>query len=50
MQLDQRGLEILRVLSCEGRITKAALVDRIGLSPTPETIRNSVYAAQPMRI
>lgn len=35
MQLDQRDLEILRVLSNEGRITKAALADRIGLSPTP---------------
>jgi Lrp/AsnC family transcriptional regulator of ectoine degradation len=33
--LDQRDLEILRVLSQEGRITKAALADRIGLSPTP---------------
>ena len=35
MQLDQRDLEILRVLSREGRITKAVLADRIGLSPTP---------------
>jgi len=35
MQLDQRDLEILRVLSTEGRITKAALAERIGLSPTP---------------
>ncbi|WP_291736816.1 Lrp/AsnC family transcriptional regulator, partial [Leisingera sp. F5] len=35
MQLDQRDLDILRVLSTEGRITKAALADRIGLSPTP---------------
>lgn len=35
MQLDQRDLEILRVLSQEGRITKAALADRIGLSATP---------------
>jgi len=35
MQLDQRDLEILRVLSAEGRITKTALADRIGLSPTP---------------
>ncbi|MEP3046304.1 MAG: Lrp/AsnC family transcriptional regulator [Roseibium sp.] len=35
MQLDQRDLEILRVLSSEGRITKAALAERIGLSPTP---------------
>ncbi|AHD01722.1 Lrp/AsnC family transcriptional regulator [Leisingera methylohalidivorans] len=35
MQLDQRDLDILRVLSTEGRITKAALAERIGLSPTP---------------
>ncbi len=35
MRLDQRDLEILRVLSTEGRITKAALAERVGLSPTP---------------
>lgn len=35
MQLDQRDLDILRVLSTEGRITKTALADQIGLSPTP---------------
>ncbi|MEH6834106.1 MULTISPECIES: Lrp/AsnC family transcriptional regulator [Falsihalocynthiibacter] len=35
MQLDHRDLEILRILSQEGRITKAALAERIGLSPTP---------------
>ncbi len=35
MQLDDRDLAILRVLSTEGRITKSALADRIGLSPTP---------------
>ena len=35
MRLDARDLAILRVLSTEGRITKAALADRIGLSPTP---------------
>lgn len=35
MRLDARDLEILRVLSTEGRITKAALAQRIGLSPTP---------------
>lgn len=35
MQLDQRDLDILRALSAEGRITKAALAERIGLSPTP---------------
>jgi len=35
MKLDDRDVAILRVLSVEGRITKAALADRIGLSPTP---------------
>lgn len=35
MQLDQRDLEILRILSREGRITKAALAERVGLTPTP---------------
>jgi Lrp/AsnC family transcriptional regulator, regulator of ectoine-degradation genes len=35
MKLDARDIAILRVLSTEGRITKAALADRIGLSPTP---------------
>ena len=35
MRLDARDLDILRVLSREGRITKAALADRVGLSPTP---------------
>ncbi len=35
MHLDQRDLDILRVLAAEGRITKAALAGRIGLSPTP---------------
>lgn len=35
MKLDDRDIAILRVLSREGRITKAALADRIGLSPTP---------------
>ncbi|QPM92199.1 Lrp/AsnC family transcriptional regulator [Pseudooceanicola algae] len=33
--LDSRDIEILRVISREGRITKAALAERIGLSPTP---------------
>ncbi|MGY8892471.1 MAG: Lrp/AsnC family transcriptional regulator, partial [Pseudomonadales bacterium] len=28
-------LDILQVLSSEGRITKAALAERVGLSPTP---------------
>lgn len=35
MKLDDRDIAILRVLSTEGRITKAALADRVGLSPTP---------------
>ncbi|NIZ14740.1 Lrp/AsnC family transcriptional regulator [Phaeobacter sp. HF9A] len=35
MHLDQRDLDILRILSREGRITKAALADQVGLSPTP---------------
>ena len=35
MKLDDRDIAILRVLSTEGRITKAALAERIGLSPTP---------------
>lgn len=39
MQLDDRDLRILRVLSSEGRITKAALAERIGLSPTPAWAR-----------
>lgn len=32
---DKRDIEILKVLAEEGRITKAALADRVGLSPTP---------------
>ncbi len=35
MQLDQRDLDILLVLSTDGRITKAALAERVGLSATP---------------
>lgn len=35
MQLDDRDIQILRILSSEGRITKAALAERINLSPTP---------------
>lgn len=35
MQLDSRDLAILRVLASEGRITKTALAERIGLSATP---------------
>lgn len=35
MMLDKRDIQILSVLTQEGRITKAALAERIGLSPTP---------------
>ena len=35
MRLDARDLDTLQVLSSEGRITKAALAERVGLSPTP---------------
>ncbi len=35
MKLDARDMAILRVLAREGRITKAALAARVGLSPTP---------------
>jgi len=35
MQLDARDIAILRVLSTDGRITKTALAERVGLSPTP---------------
>lgn len=35
MKLDQRDIAILRVLSSQGRITKTALAERVGLSPTP---------------
>jgi Lrp/AsnC family transcriptional regulator, regulator of ectoine-degradation genes len=35
MKLDARDLDILRVLAREGRISKAALAERVGLSPTP---------------
>lgn len=35
MQLDDRDLKILSILTREGRISKAALADQIGLSPTP---------------
>ncbi len=34
-QLDDRDLKILRVLAREGRLSKAALAERIGLSQTP---------------
>ena len=35
MKLDARDLEILRVLADEGRITKAELAARVGLSASP---------------
>lgn len=35
LKLDARDLEILRVLSARGRITKAELAEQVGLSPTP---------------
>lgn len=35
MRLDARDLDILRVLSAEGRITKADLAERVGLSASP---------------
>ncbi|WP_380058678.1 Lrp/AsnC family transcriptional regulator [Falsihalocynthiibacter sp. SS001] len=35
MKLDARDMDILRVLSQEGRLSKAVLAERIGLSPTP---------------
>lgn len=35
MRLDERDLAILRVLGNRGRITKAALAQEVGLSPSP---------------
>lgn len=35
VKLDARDLAILKVLSAEGRITKAELAEKVGLSPTP---------------
>ncbi len=35
LKLDRRDIAILKVLSTEGRITKAELASRINLSPTP---------------
>jgi Lrp/AsnC family transcriptional regulator of ectoine degradation len=35
IQLDDRDLKILAILQKEGRITKAALAERVNLSPTP---------------
>ena len=34
-RLDKRDIAILKVLSTEGRITKAELANRVNLSPTP---------------
>jgi len=34
-RLDPRDIAILQVLARDGRITKAALAERVGLSPTP---------------
>jgi Lrp/AsnC family transcriptional regulator, regulator of ectoine-degradation genes len=33
--LDDRDIAILQVLSAEGRLSKTALAERVGLSPTP---------------
>jgi Lrp/AsnC family transcriptional regulator of ectoine degradation len=35
MRLDDRDIQILSVLTQDGRITKTALAERVGLSPTP---------------
>ncbi len=35
IKLDARDFDILRVLAQEGRISKSALAEKIGLSPTP---------------
>lgn len=35
IRLDARDIEILRTLVAEGRITKAELAEKVGLSPTP---------------
>jgi len=35
LKLDERDIAILRVLASDGRITKAALAARVGLTPTP---------------
>ena len=35
IKLDRIDFEILRILSVNGRITKAALADKVGLSPSP---------------
>lgn len=35
IKLDARDFDILRILAAEGRVSKSALAERIGLSPTP---------------
>ncbi len=35
LRLDDRDIAILKILQTEGRITKAALAERVNLSPTP---------------
>jgi Lrp/AsnC family transcriptional regulator of ectoine degradation len=35
LRLDDRDIAILKILQKEGRITKAALAERVNLSPTP---------------
>lgn len=35
IKLDERDLKILAILQREGRITKAAMAERVNLSPTP---------------
>jgi Lrp/AsnC family transcriptional regulator of ectoine degradation len=35
IKLDSRDIAILRVLAVDGRISKTALAERVGLSPTP---------------
>ena len=35
IRLDNRDIAILRILAQDGRISKAALAERVGLSPTP---------------
>jgi Lrp/AsnC family transcriptional regulator of ectoine degradation len=35
MQIDDRDMAILKTLAADGRITKSALADRVGLSPSP---------------
>jgi Lrp/AsnC family transcriptional regulator of ectoine degradation len=35
IKLDDRDIAILRILATDGRITKAALAEKVGLTPTP---------------